>query len=138
MERYYDLEISILSCILQKPDLMKETRLEDKYFVKHKKLWLFMKAFYQKFGTIDLTLMYQIIRNKYQYMEYLTWMIEVEPSVSKFKMYEDELIKLYEQKKKEKEIINEIFKMANDLLIGNIGLESFKNKFECLIGGKNE
>ena len=53
---YIDLEISILSCLLQKPELMEDTILEDKYFTKHKKIWLFMKAFYKRFNNFDITL----------------------------------------------------------------------------------
>ena len=46
MNRYNDLELSILSCIVQKPELMEQVILDDKYFVKHKKIWLFLKSFY--------------------------------------------------------------------------------------------
>ena len=63
MQYYYDLEINILSCILQRPQLMEKSILEDKHFIKHKKLWLFMKAVYKKFGTFDFVIMYKIIKN---------------------------------------------------------------------------
>ena len=37
MNKYNDLELSILSCLLQKPSLMNEIRLEDKRFIKNLK-----------------------------------------------------------------------------------------------------
>ena len=64
MNKYNDLEISLLSCILIKPELMEEVVLDDKYFVKTKRIWLFMKSFYKKFGTFDLTLMCSVVKEK--------------------------------------------------------------------------
>ena len=35
MNKNCDLELNILSCLLQKPDLMKEHKLKDEYFTKY-------------------------------------------------------------------------------------------------------
>ena len=127
---YIDLEISILSCLLQKPELMEDTILEDKYFTKHKKIWLFMKAFYKRFNNFDITLMLSISKNKYIISEYICWLAEQEPAPSLFKQYEQQLIDLYNESEKEKLIINKIYELSNDLYVRNININEFKNKLE--------
>ena len=37
-----DLEKSILSCLLIKPELMEQLILEDKHFIKNQRMWQFM------------------------------------------------------------------------------------------------
>lgn len=130
MNNYIDLEISILSCLLQKPELMEDTILEDKYFTKHKKIWLFMKAFYKRFNNFDITLMLSISKNKYRISEYICWLAEQEPAPSLFKQYEQQLIDLYNESEKEKLIINKIYELSNDLYVRNININEFKNKLE--------
>jgi len=133
---YIDLEISILSCLLQKPELMKDTILEDKYFTKHKKIWLFMKAFYKRFNNFDITLMLSISKNKYRISEYICWLAEQEPAPSLFKQYEQQLIDLYNESEKEKLIINKIYELSNDLYVRNININEFKNKLEKIYMGE--
>ena len=128
MNKYNDLEIAILSCILQKPELMEQTILEDKYFIKHKKIWLFMKAFYKKFKNFDFTLMMAVSKNKYRMIEYIIWLIEQEPAISLFHDYEKELIYLFEENEKEKIFIDDVYKLANDLLVRNIDVNMFMEK----------
>jgi hypothetical protein len=130
MNNYVDLEISILSCLLQKPKLMENTILEDKYFIKHKKIWSFMKAFYKKFGNFDLTLMMSISKNKNITIEYICWLIEQEPAPSLFKEYEKQLIDLYNETKKEKWIIEKIYDLSNELYVRNIKVDEFQNKIK--------
>ena len=132
MSNYTDLEISILSCFLQKPKLMEETILEDKYFIKHKKIWKFMKAFYQRFKNFDLTLMMNISTNKYRMMEYIVWLVEQEPTTALFKTYEQELIREYKLGVKNKYLRDEIFELANDLYVGNIKVSEFNEKLANL------
>ena len=128
MNKYNDLEISILSCILQKPSLMEDTILEDKYFIKHKTLWLFMKAFYKKFKKFDITLMCSVCKNEYKLMDYIIWLLDVEPAPSIFKHYEQQLIDLYNESKKERWIINKIYSLANDLYVKSITISEFNDK----------
>ena len=126
MNKYNDLELSILSCVLQKPELMEKIMLEDKHFVKHRKIWNFMKAFYKKFKTFDLTLMVAVSKNQIRTIEYMAWIMEKEPAPSLFYEYQEQLIKMYNQKKKEKWVINKIFELANELYVGTIELEEFE------------
>lgn len=130
MDKYYDLEINILSCILQKPKLMKEIVLEDKYFIKHKKLWLFLKAVYQKFGDLDLHIMYSIIKDKYHFMDYIIWLIDVEPAVNNFKKYQQQLMDLFDENKKDKYIREKVYELANQLFVKNIEVENFRNEVD--------
>lgn len=133
MNSYYDLEINILSCLLQKPSLMKQLKLEDKHFIKHQKLWQFMKAFYKKFQTFDLVIMFNICKNKYNIISYIEMLINVEPAISNFDKYQNQLMNLYNQKRNEKEKINKIYELANELYVGNIELDAFKNKINEMI-----
>lgn len=130
MNRYNDLELSILSCIVQKPELMEQVILDDKYFVKHKKIWLFLKSFYNKFHNFDLTLMYSICKDKYRIVQYIMWLIEQDPDIRLFNEYQKQLIDLYNESKKEKWITEKIYALANELWVKNINTNEFKNKIE--------
>lgn len=125
MEKYYDLEVNILSCLLQKPELMQKLILEDKHFVKNQRLWKFMKAFYKKFNTFDIPLMYSVCKDKFKLVMYVEWLVDVIPAPSLFEKYQEQLIELYEQTKKEKYIKEKLFELANDLYVGNIELENY-------------
>lgn len=128
MYKYEDLEINILSCLLQRPELMDKVILEDKHFIKHKRFWHFIKAFYGKFGTFDLNLMYSIVKNKFEFFKYLEWLIEVEPAPSRFELYQKQLIELYNEGQKNKWIIENVFDLANDLYVREISVNDFRNK----------
>ena len=130
MEKYNDLELAILSCLLQKPNLMEETILETKHFTKHYKIWNFMNAFYKKFKCFDFTLMMSISKNKYRMIEYIIWIVDKEPTTTLFKTYEKQLIELYEQQDKEKWIIEKIYELANNLIVKLITTEEFKIKID--------
>ena len=138
MQQYYDLEISILSCLLQKPKLMEELKLEDKHFIKYKKIWQFMKSFYKKFENFDLTLMFSVCKNKYHLMTYIEFIVKSEPRMSLFNDYQDRLIELFNQNQKEKWIINKIYELSNDLYVNLINLEEFNLKLSEIYKSANE
>ena len=138
MNKYTDLEISVLSLLLQKPDLMKKTKLENKYFIKHKKIWIFMNEFYKRFGNFDLTLMMAVSKNKYRMVEYIAWLIDQEASPSLFKVYEQQLIDEYNQTKKNKYVIEKVYELANSLYVGNITLTEFNKNLSDLYKNANE
>ena len=114
MKKYDDLELSILSCLLQRPELMKDVILEDKHFKKHLNIWIFMKSVYEKFGTFDLTIIINISKNRYQMSEYIMWLYDKEPAPSLFDLYQKQLIDEFEKSEKDKYIINNIYILAND------------------------
>lgn len=132
MNKNYDLELNILSCLLQRPDLMKENKLKDDYFKKYKKLWIFMRIFYDRFKTFDLVLMTTMAKNKLQMSLYLQQIVDVEPAPSLFKEYQETLIMLYYEEQKDKEMIEKIFELSNELMIRKINLEEFEEKYEKL------
>ncbi len=121
-----DIEINILSCLLLKPELMENNKLEDKYFKKHKRLWIFMKAFYGKFKTFDSALMMSVCNNQWKMALYLESLFEVEPAPSNFYKYQDRLIEEYYQSEKNRWIINRIYELSNDLYVNKITIEEFK------------
>ena len=59
-----DIELSIMSCLLLKPELMKDVIVKEEHFKKHLKLWKFLNAVYKKFGTFDTNLLYSICKDK--------------------------------------------------------------------------
>jgi len=87
-----------------------------------------MKAVYKKFEDFDISSMVAISKNKYRIMEYIIWLIDQEPCISKFKIYEQQLIYEYNESKKNKYIIDKIFELANDLYVRNITIEDFNKK----------
>lgn len=130
MQKYYDLEYTIMSCLLQRPELMKEVKLEDKHFVKTKRFWKFMQSFYKKFGNFDVNLMASTTKNNYTIMMYIEQLLDVEPAPSRFNQYQEQLIDLYNEKKKERYIIDRIYQFANDLYVKNITIDEFKQECE--------
>ena len=128
MDKYNDLEMSILSCLLLEPKLMNELIIDEKYFIKHYKLFIFMKEFYKRFGNFDITLMCSINKNRYEMMEYIIMLIDIEVTTKNFKQYQEQLIALYNEKKKEQWKIEQIYSLANSLLVRNINTNEFRSK----------
>lgn len=126
MKEYYNLETNILSCLIQKPELMDKLILEDKHFIKTQRLWQFMKAFYNKFHTFDLVLMFSVCKDKYKLMDYFEWLVDSYPPIeSHFEKMQQQLILLFEESKRDKWIINKIFELSNQLYVRNIELNDF-------------
>lgn len=125
---YNDLEFQVLSCIIQKPELMKITKLQDKHFINHKRLWVFMKSFYEKFGNFDFAIMYNIVDKKDMFMEYMTRLMDFELLPHRFEQYEQRLIDKYEESQKDEWTINMIYDFANKLYVRSITIDEFKSK----------
>jgi hypothetical protein len=68
----------------------------------------------------------------------MAWLLEVEPSPSVFELYEQQLIDLYNENKKDKYIIEEVYKLANDLFVKNITTEDFKHKVVAIYRNADE
>lgn len=125
-----DLEFTILACLLMKPELMEKLTLEDKYFRRTQRMWSFMKAFYGKFKNFDINMMYSMCSDKWQIIKYISLLLEFEPMTSNFDLYQKQLIELYEENKKDKEIIQKVYTLANELLVRKISTSDFKNKVD--------
>lgn len=133
-----DLEKSILSCLLIKPELMEQLILEDKHFVKNQRMWQFMKAFYNKFKTFDIQLMASVCKDKWQIMNYIIILLDYEIVTCNFDKYQKQLIELYEKSKKEKWIIEKIYELVNNLYVRNIDLQEFELNKEKIYEDANK
>lgn len=129
-ELYYDLELNIMSCLLQRPSLMEKSILEDKHFIKYQRLWKYMKAFYSKYKTFDIPLMVSLTTDKRNLVEYLSWIVEIEPAPSRFEIYQKQLIELYNEGQKNKWIIDKVFDLANELCVRKVSVYDFREKVE--------
>ena len=138
MKKYNDLEMSILSCLLLRPEYMESLIIEDKHFIKHKKLWVFMKEFYNKFHNFDLVLMCSINKNRYEMISYIEMLLDVEPAPSLCLEYQRQLIDLYNEEKKERYKIEKIYELANSLLVRNITTKEFGLKVNEVFKNANE
>lgn len=130
MKKYENLELVVLSCLLQKPELMKNTILENKHFLNHKRIWIFLKSFYERFGNFDFNLMFAIVKNKEDFLNSLANLYDFELLPNHFKEYESLLIKAYEQKDEDREKIEKIYVLANELYVGKIDLQEFVEKIK--------
>lgn len=132
MKKYDNLELRIMSCLLIKPDLMKELIIQDKHFTKYQRLWKFLKAFYGRYNTFDLTLMVSVCNDKYQILNYIEWLLELEVTTNNFEMYQKQLIDLYNESEKDKLIIEKVFELANRLYVRDITTGRFKELIDKL------
>lgn len=137
MNKYTDLELNVLSCLLIKPELMGKLRLEDKHFVKQQRLWQFMKSFYSKFKTFDSALMISVCQDKFQIIEYIMWLLELNPTPSNFEKYQERLIEMYEEEQQDKIKIQKIYNLSNELYVRKINLDDFKNELKRIMGDEN-
>ena len=129
MNKYNDLEMTILSCLILKPELMKEIKFEDKHIIKHKRLWEFMKSFYKKFGNFDPALMFNMCSDNWKLVMYIERLSELELFPNHFEEYQNRLIEAFEESEKEKFEIEHIYKMANELYCRNITVDEFELSF---------
>lgn len=128
MNKYNNLEMSIISCILQEPKLIEKILSKENYFIKHKKLILFLKAIYNKFGCFDINLMCNVCNNEYKLMDYIEWLVQLEPVPSHIDLYLSQLEELRNELKKDKWIREKIYSLASELYVKNITIEEFKIK----------
>lgn len=133
-----NLEFSILSCLLIKPELMEKIILEDRHFKKTQRIWQFMKSFYKKFKTFDVNLMYSVCKNKWQLIEYISLLLDFEPTANKFDKYQQQLIELYEEQEKDKYIIEKVYQLANELIVRSISTNDFKKEIDNVYYNANE
>ena len=133
-----DLELSIMSCLLLKPELMNQVIVKDEHFKRHVKLWKVMNAFYSKFKTYDTALMYSVCKDKWKIINYIEELLNYEPTPSNFMKYQEALIEECKQSENERRIADKVYNLANELFVGKINLEEFKETFEKIYERKEE
>lgn len=134
MKKYEELEQAILDCIICNPELMKDNKLNDKYFKTNKRLWLFLKACYERFGTFDIALMASVCPNASDMIDYIADVIDGGHHVARFNLYQERLIEMYE----DEEIIEKIYILSRKLYAGVIKLEDFKKGIKEFISDEEQ
>jgi hypothetical protein len=127
---YFDIEKSILSCVLQKPELMDRCTLENKHFKKNAKLFIYLKTMYERFGNLDITLMASVTTDKGKVFKNIMPLLDLEPSPNLFDKYQEVILQLYQQQQQEKEDVVKIYELTNKLTAGIITVEEFKKEIE--------
>lgn len=130
MNEVGDLELNIMSCLLIKPELMNDIILKDEHFKKHQRLWQFMKAFYKKFKTFDIQLMYSVCKDKWHIVSYIQKLVEIEPTSHNFNKYQQRLIEQCNEDEKDKWFIDLAYELANKLYVRSITVDDFKNQID--------
>ena len=132
MKDYYELEDIVLSCILLKPELIKKD-INEKYFVKNKRMYKFMKTFYERYQCFDIPLMYNVCRDKVRIYYNIEKLVLVECNIDCFDKYCELLKQKYNIKKEERVIINTISDLTDKLLVGSITLQEFVKNINLII-----
>lgn len=138
MNKYNDLELSVMSCLLLKPELMNELIVEDKHFIKYQRLWQFMKAFYIKFKNFDIQLMYSICKDKYHIIHYMTILLQIEPTPRLFHDYQKQIIELYNENENDKWIIEKTYELSNKLYVRSITIDEFETQIKKILESRNK
>lgn len=133
MEEYYELEKCVLSSLLTEPKLMEGFEIDDKYFKKYKRLWIYMKEYFNEFHNFDLTIMKSVCQNESMMVHYVVSVLDSDSSYVNFESYVSRLKKMYEEKVDEKVKIETIYKLATKLFVGNINLEDFNEKLNSIL-----
>lgn len=138
----YGLEFYILSCLIIYPNYMEKIFLEDKYFQEYQRLWIFMKAFYEKFKTFDIKLMRSVCKDKFHISNYIQMMVDCgplhKPTDDEFKKYQEYLIERYNESKKDVWIIERIYELANRLYVRKIDVKQFNSELEYIYTKANK
>ncbi|MBO7526491.1 MAG: hypothetical protein J6T74_01185 [Clostridia bacterium] len=130
MEQYEVLENAVLNCLIVKPELFKIIKLSEKHFKKHRRFYKFLKEFYDLFGKIDFSLIKSCSINPSEVMNYVADIIDTTSIPSNFELYEERLLKFYNQF----EIIEEINKLNKKLYLRDIDIDNFKIELKEIIG----
>lgn len=133
--KQYDIENALISCILQRNNLINELYVDVSVFKneENRKWLLFLKRMYAEFKSLDFTLLTNEIKDEkdqMRFISYFTEMIVLEPAPSLFYEYQEQLINKYKDDKiKERveyyknnritsdELIEEINKIQNECLV---------------------
>lgn len=105
----YNIEDSLMCCILLKNELINELYIDERCIVKpdNKKWLMYFKKFYNEHKNLDMTLMVGNISDERQQRELIDYwnnIINLEPSPSLFYEYQNQLMEIYRTNKVKVEI----------------------------------
>ena len=122
----------IISCLLQKPELFANIKVEPRHFKKEKMMFVFMTNFYATYKTLDLCFMYATIADKYRlfanlekYVDMLEYAI---PTPALFNQYQEALIKLHDEEAIAKARIEKAYDLSTRLIMRAITVEQFQDE----------
>ena len=122
----------IISCLLQKPELFANIKVEPRHFKNEKMMFVFMTNFYATYKTLDLCFMYATIADKYRlfanlekYVDMLEYAI---PTPALFNQYQEALIKLHDEEATTKARIEKAYDLSTQLIMRAITVEQFKEE----------
>lgn len=124
--KQYDVENNLISCILQKPNLINEMFIDLSCFRSdlNKRMIMFFKDFYNKNKNLDISLMVEEMKTEEQknrFINYYVEMIDITPSPSLFYEYQQKMIDIYKDNLIKQEIGRYIKKNIElDELVENI------------------
>lgn len=133
-----DVELDIMACLVLEPSLMEKIRVTDEHFTKHKRLWIFMKTFYDKFKTFDISLMYSACKDKYQMVSCIEMLLDRTPTKNNFEKYQDLLIEQHTENRYEKWLILKICELSDNLYLKRINTSEYASKLRNLYIQKSE
>lgn len=137
---YADMEETILACLLLEPKLMEKLIVEEKHFRKFGYLLTFFKEFYAKYHNLDVSLMFSVVKNNSEIalIDAITYLVDIFVLPSHFQEYQNRLIELYNQQKKEEWLKKKIFEKATQLYVDKIDLATFNNEIRKLYNSANK
>ena len=127
-EKIKNMELNIMCCVLLRPELMDEIEIEDREFKNYKRLWKFLKTFYNKFKNFDIELMTTVCNDKYQIIEYVQMILERQASTVNFKKYQQALLDLNHKNKLDIYFADKMYEYIFELSVGNISIDDFVDK----------
>lgn len=137
-----DLEEAIISCLLQKPELVNKLIVDDTDFNNYPKQFKFFQNFYERFGCLDLVLMVNKIKpaDRHKIIDIYDKLIDFEPSPSCFRLYQEALLEYNMEHKKElfeNQIKEKIIKTMSELNSNNAELSTWFDEIEKIKEGVN-
>ena len=76
--------------------------------------------------------MFAVVKNKKHFIDSMVELYDFELLPNNFKKYEQALIESFEKTQKEKQTIEKVFVLANNLYVGKIDLNEFKEEIDLL------
>lgn len=130
MEQYEILERAILNCLIINPKNFDKLKIGSRYFRKHHRLFNFLKEFYEKFGTLDISLIGTVCKNPSEALDYIADIMDTTSISANFERYQDQLILFHKDCLK----IEDIHKLEQRLYKREITLEEFEDEIQSILG----
>jgi replicative DNA helicase len=130
MLQYEEIERAILNCLIIEPDLFKNIKVSEKHFKKHRRFYIFIKEYYDTFGKFDISLLKSTCKNPGEALDYIAEIIDTTSIAANFDLYQERMLKMYENFEK----IEEIHQLEHKLYTRAVTLDEFKNEIQSILG----